>query len=228
MDSNTMHSPVFLVFPPEVTSLEHQTTTLTASAYNSQNRVQKVLIRKLKILGVSNMCSYVYSTQAGVGFSSMDATPVPLLSSLSPLFQTTQILCGIMNFSFGVVFLFTLISPYPRFPFIFISGYPFWGSALFINSGAFLIALKRKTTDNLIKMSQVMNLLSALGAAAGIILLIFGFLLDREFICGYSPDGIQCGAITTLFIGILVMLMLFSIAELFISLFSSTLGYSSE
>ncbi|XP_005369720.1 membrane-spanning 4-domains subfamily A member 5 [Microtus ochrogaster] len=191
MDSNNKNSPMFLVFPPEVTSPEQQ-TTLTASAYNAQNRVQKVLIRKLKVLG------------------------------------TTQILCGIMNFSFGVVFLFTLVNPYPRFPFIFISGYPFWGSALFINSGAFLIALKRKTTDYMIKMSQVMNLLSALGATAGIILLIFGFLLDGEFICGYSPDASQCAAITTLFIGILAMLMIFSITELFISLFSSTLWYTRE
>ncbi|KAH0512674.1 B-lymphocyte antigen CD20 [Microtus ochrogaster] len=120
MDSNNKNSPMFLVFPPEVTSPEQQ-TTLTASAYNAQNRVQKVLIRKLKVLG-------------------------------------------------------------------------------FINSGAFLIALKRKTTDYMIKMSQVMNLLSALGATAGIILLIFGFLLDGEFICGYSPDASQCAAITTLFI----------------------------
>ncbi|XP_059116403.1 B-lymphocyte antigen CD20 isoform X2 [Peromyscus eremicus] len=113
MDSNNMHSPVFLVLPPEVTSQEYQATGLTATAYDSQKRVQKILIRKLKILG------------------------------------TVQILFGIMNFSFGVVFLFTLVNPYPRFPFIFISGYPFWGSALFINSGAFLIALKRKTTDTL-------------------------------------------------------------------------------
>ncbi|CAH6793771.1 Ms4a5 [Phodopus roborovskii] len=149
MDSNNIHRPVLLVFPPEITSPGYRTTGLIATAYNSQNKLQKVLIRKLKILG-------------------------------------------------------------------------------FVNSGAFLIALKRKTTDTLIKMSQVMNLLSALGAAAGIILLIFGFLLDGEFICGYSPDGIQCGAITVLFIGILIMLMIFSIAELFISLFSSTLGYSSE
>uniref|UniRef100_A0A8C8TY38 Membrane-spanning 4-domains, subfamily A, member 5 n=2 Tax=Peromyscus maniculatus bairdii TaxID=230844 RepID=A0A8C8TY38_PERMB len=192
MDSNNMHSPVFLVLPPEVTSQEYQATGLTATAYDSQKRVQKILIRKLKILG------------------------------------TAQILFGIMNFSFGVVFLFTLVNPYPRFPFIFISGYPFWGSALFINSGAFLIALKRKTTNTLIKMSQVMNLLSALGAAAGIILLIFGFLLDEEFICGYSPDAIQCGPITVLFLGILVMLMIFSIAELLISLFSSFLGYTKN
>uniref|UniRef100_A0A8C6IK54 Membrane-spanning 4-domains, subfamily A, member 5 n=1 Tax=Mus spicilegus TaxID=10103 RepID=A0A8C6IK54_MUSSI len=192
MDSKNVHSPLFLVFPPEVTTQEYQTTELTATAYNPQNRVQKIIIRKLEILG------------------------------------TTQILFGIMNFSFGVIFLFTLVNPYPRFPFIFISGYPFWGSVLFINSGAFLIALKSKTTDTLIKISRAMNLLSALGAAAGIILLIFGFLLDGEFICGYSPDGMQCGAITILFIGILVMLMIFSIVELFISLFSSVLGCYTE
>ncbi|XP_051047505.1 LOW QUALITY PROTEIN: membrane-spanning 4-domains subfamily A member 5-like, partial [Phodopus roborovskii] len=135
MDSNNIHRPVLLVFPPEITSPGYRTAGLIATASNSQNKLQKVLIRKLKILG------------------------------------TTQILFGIMNFSFGVVFLFTLVNPYPRFPFYIYSGYPFWGSALFVNSGAFLIALKRKTTDTLIKMSQVMNLLSALGAAAGIILL---------------------------------------------------------
>lgn len=66
MDSNNKNSPMFLVFPPEVTSPEQQ-TTLRASAYNAQNRVQKVLIRKLKVLGVSKMCPYVYSIQGGVG-----------------------------------------------------------------------------------------------------------------------------------------------------------------
>ncbi|XP_038957273.1 membrane spanning 4-domains A5 isoform X1 [Rattus norvegicus] len=119
MDSKNVHSPVFLVFPPEIITSEYRTAEFTATAYDSQNQVQKILIRKLKILG------------------------------------TTQILFGIMNFSFGVVFLFTLVNPYPRFPFIFLSGYPFWGSALFINSGAFLIALKRKTTDTLMENSSV-------------------------------------------------------------------------
>ncbi|XP_020010652.2 membrane-spanning 4-domains subfamily A member 5 [Castor canadensis] len=129
-----------------------------------------------------------------------------------------QILFGIMNFSFGIIFLFTLVKPYPRFPFIFISGYPFWGSVLFIISGAFLIALKRKSTETLMNVSQIVNFSSALGATAGIILLIFGFLLDRNYICGYSQESTPCNAITILFIGLLIMLMIFSIIELFISL----------
>ncbi|PNJ22203.1 MS4A5 isoform 2, partial [Pongo abelii] len=72
-----------------------------------------------------------------------------LFATKMKILGTIQILFGIMTFSFGVIFLFTLLKPYPRFPFIFLSGYPFWGSVLFINSGAFLIALKRKTTETL-------------------------------------------------------------------------------
>lgn len=41
--------------------------------------------------------------------------------------QTLQILFGIMIFSFGMIFHFSFVNPYPRFPFIFISGYPVWG-----------------------------------------------------------------------------------------------------
>ena len=44
--------------------------------------------------------------------------------------QTIQILFGLMNFSFGIVLLFAFEKPYPRFPFIFLSGYPFWSSVL--------------------------------------------------------------------------------------------------
>ncbi|KAF3822115.1 hypothetical protein GH733_007489, partial [Mirounga leonina] len=111
-----------------------------------------------------------------------------------------QILFGVMNFSFGVVFLFTLENPYPRFPFIFVSGYPFWSSVLFINSGAFLVALERKTTEILVKLSRIMNSLSALAAIAGIILLTFGLILDQHFFCGYAETISQCQAIATLFI----------------------------
>ncbi|XP_047371794.1 membrane-spanning 4-domains subfamily A member 5 [Sciurus carolinensis] len=192
MDPKDAHSPVFLVFPPEINIPEYQSKVLTATTFASQNLLQKLLTTKLKILGA------------------------------------TQILIGIINFSFGIVFLFTSVPPYPRFPFILISAYPFWGSALFIMSGAFLIALKRKTTESLIKVSRVMNFLSAVGATAGIILLIFGFLLDRNYICGYSPEGIRCREITALLIGIFILLMILSIIELLISLSFSICGCHSE
>ncbi|XP_069409477.1 membrane-spanning 4-domains subfamily A member 6D-like [Ovis canadensis] len=114
--------------------------------------------------------------------------------------EAVQILFGVMNFSFGIVLLFTLEDPYPRFPFIFISGYPFWSSVLFVNSGAFLVALERKTTETLVTLSRIMSALSALAAAAGIFLLVIGFLIDRDFLCGYAGEVSECYAVTTLFI----------------------------
>ncbi|KAL2806013.1 membrane-spanning 4-domains subfamily A member 5, partial [Daubentonia madagascariensis] len=121
MDSSVAHSPVFLIFPPEVVTPESESTDLSAATYGNQSPLQKLFATKMKILG-------------------------------------------------------------------------------FISSGAFLIALKRKTTETLMIMSRIMNFLSALGAIAGIVLLAFGFLLDRNYICGYSPENSQCDAITVLFI----------------------------
>ncbi|XP_048217379.1 membrane-spanning 4-domains subfamily A member 5 [Perognathus longimembris pacificus] len=192
MSSNTAHSPVFLIFPPEINSPEYKSSEFTATTSDSQNLLQKFLVTKMKILGA------------------------------------IQILLGIMIFSFGVIFVFLLIKPYPRFPFIFISGYPFWGSAAFIISGAFLIALKRKSTKTLLTLSRVVNIVSAVGATAGIILLVFGFLLDGHYICGYSRDRPPCEAITILFTGSLAMLMIFTIVGLALSLAFSIWGCYSE
>ncbi|CAK7314973.1 Membrane-spanning 4-domains subfamily A member 5 [Vulpes lagopus] len=132
-------------------------------------------------------------------FESKSAFP-KLLATKMKILGAMQILFGVMNFSFGVIFLFTLENPYPRFPFIFISGYPFWSSVLFINSGSFLVALERKPTGTLVKMSRIMNFLSALGATAGIILISFGLILDQHYFCGYIQTTSQCQSIATLFI----------------------------
>ncbi|KAM9658843.1 membrane-spanning 4-domains subfamily A member 5 [Trichechus inunguis] len=165
-----------------------------------------------------------------------------ILDSKLKLFGAIQIVFGMMHFSSGMIILFTFVDPYPRFPFIFITGYPFWGSILFINSGAFLIAVKKKNTDTLMIVSRMMNSLSALGALAGIILFSFGLTLDQHYICGFSNQHSQCHAITTLLVvsiveeknknitipplgihrwveeGILIMLMIFTIIEFFIAL----------
>uniref|UniRef100_A0A8C6DA95 Membrane spanning 4-domains A5 n=1 Tax=Moschus moschiferus TaxID=68415 RepID=A0A8C6DA95_MOSMO len=189
MDSRAAHSPVFLVFPPDITVPELQSGDVTGTTYDSSMPFPKLLATRMKILGA------------------------------------VQILFGVMNFSFGIILLFTLEDPYPRFPFIFISGYPFWSSVLFVNSGAFLVALERKTTETLVTLSRIMNSLSAVAAAAGIVLLVLGFLIDQDFLCGYAGEVRECQAVTTLFIGILVMMMAFSVAEFLISLsFSITRG----
>ncbi|XP_037374182.1 membrane-spanning 4-domains subfamily A member 5 [Talpa occidentalis] len=181
MYSSAADTPVFLVFPPEVTVPEFQSVDVTETSYGSHIPNPKLISAKLKILG------------------------------------SIQILLGLMNFSFGVVLLFILENPQPRFPFIFLSGYPFWSSILFINSGAFLVALERKPTETLMKMSRFMNLISAIAAIAGVFLLTFAFILDQNYLCGFSKNNQECHSVTTLFIGILIMLMAFTVMELFIS-----------
>ncbi|XP_036618492.1 membrane-spanning 4-domains subfamily A member 5 [Trichosurus vulpecula] len=129
-----------------------------------------------------------------------------------------QVLIGLMNFCFGAVFIFTRISPYPRFPFIFITGYPFWGAACYINSGSTLIAFERRTTKYLGQMSLIVNTISSVAALVGIVLLSFGLVLDRNYLCGYVGGGTICAGISILLIGILGMMMVFAALELLISL----------
>ncbi|XP_068964616.1 membrane-spanning 4-domains subfamily A member 5 [Petaurus breviceps papuanus] len=129
-----------------------------------------------------------------------------------------QVLIGVMNFCFGAVFIFTRVSPYPRFPFIFITGYPFWGAACYVNSGSLLIAFERRTTKYLGQVSLIANTVSFVAALAGIVLLSFGLILDKDYLCGYAGGGILCGGITVLLTGILGMMMVFAALELLISL----------
>ncbi|XP_007497637.1 membrane-spanning 4-domains subfamily A member 5 [Monodelphis domestica] len=129
-----------------------------------------------------------------------------------------QVLFGLMNFCFGAVFIFTHVSPYPRFPFIFITGYPFWGSAFFINSGSLLIAFERRTTKLLGQISLVANTFSSVVAIAGIVLLSFSLVLDNHYLCGYVGGGDLCEGITVILTGILGMMMVFAVLELLISL----------
>ncbi|KAM5225801.1 membrane-spanning 4-domains subfamily A member 6D-like isoform 3-T3 [Hipposideros larvatus] len=102
--------------------------------------------------------------------------------------ETIQILFGLMNFSFGVIFLFTFENPYPRYPFIFVTGYPFWSSILFINSGAFLVALERKTTETLIKTTFVAFLEKLVSAR---LLLPYSFNYTTS-VSGYVDKNAYC------------------------------------
>ncbi|XP_045710711.1 membrane-spanning 4-domains subfamily A member 5-like [Phyllostomus hastatus] len=166
-----------------------------------------------------------HQSQEPTATTDESAMPFPkLLTTKIKICGAIQILLGLMNFSFGVVFVFTFVDPYPRFPFIFVTGYPFWSSILFIYSGACLIALERKGTETLVRMSRTMNCFSVLAATFGILLLAFGFVVDRGYLCGYSGEVSPCKAVNILFLGILIMLMVFSILELLIAMSFSVLS----
>lgn len=63
MDSGTTHNPVFLVFPPQVTVPEFQSTNSAATMVESQIPFPKLLATKMKIFGVSKIWPNVNSTE---------------------------------------------------------------------------------------------------------------------------------------------------------------------
>lgn len=52
MASRETHSPVFLVFPPEINVPDYQPTGMTATSYESQSTLEKLLVAKMKVSGV--------------------------------------------------------------------------------------------------------------------------------------------------------------------------------
>lgn len=67
MDSNTAHRPVFMVFPPEVTASEFQSTKNIATTYESTMPFFKLCTTKIKIFGVSEICSNVNANEGVLG-----------------------------------------------------------------------------------------------------------------------------------------------------------------
>ena len=55
MDSRAAHSPVFLVFPPDITMPEIQSGHVTGTTYDSSMPFPKLLATRMKILGVSKI-----------------------------------------------------------------------------------------------------------------------------------------------------------------------------
>ncbi|XP_072494849.1 membrane-spanning 4-domains subfamily A member 4A-like isoform X3 [Notamacropus eugenii] len=86
-----------------------------------------------------------------------------------------QIMIGLMNFSLGNILDHTFLNQIGQ-PFLFHSGYTFWGPAFFILSGSLSIAAENRTTK---------------GLGINGLLLVFTFL---EFIIAITLAGFGCPA----------------------------------
>ncbi|XP_072494847.1 membrane-spanning 4-domains subfamily A member 4A-like isoform X1 [Notamacropus eugenii] len=82
-----------------------------------------------------------------------------------------QIMIGLMNFSLGNILDHTFLNQIGQ-PFLFHSGYTFWGPAFFILSGSLSIAAENRTTKGLVKSSLGLNIVSVLVSGMGIYLLL--------------------------------------------------------
>ncbi|XP_037695371.1 membrane-spanning 4-domains subfamily A member 12 [Choloepus didactylus] len=86
-----------------------------------------------------------------------------------------QIIIGLMHIGFGIVLGLTSISyGFVRgfASFAFVGGYPFWGGISFIASGTLSIKVSKDFSPCLIKGSLGMNIVSAIFAFIGVILLL--------------------------------------------------------
>ena len=63
MDSRAAHSPVFLVFPPDITMPEFQSGDITGTTYDSSMPFPNSLATRMKILGVSKIFPHVNPTE---------------------------------------------------------------------------------------------------------------------------------------------------------------------
>ncbi|XP_062951216.1 membrane-spanning 4-domains subfamily A member 14 [Cynocephalus volans] len=113
------------------------------------------------------------------------------------LLGAVQILLALIIVGLGAIFAFNYINFSHKFPLVFLSGYPFWGA--FIGQGI-----------------MAMNAISSLVAVAGITLTIISYSQQHKYCEMSSLEGI-CALGRTLFIGILSILLIISIAELSIS-----------
>ncbi|XP_040603253.1 membrane-spanning 4-domains subfamily A member 12 isoform X1 [Mesocricetus auratus] len=86
-----------------------------------------------------------------------------------------HIIIGLVHIGFGVVLGLLSTHYYMSWAFYsiaFIGGYPFWGGVSFIASGSLSISAFKKFTPCLVKSTLIMNIISAIFAFAGVILLV--------------------------------------------------------
>ncbi|KAM9221873.1 membrane-spanning 4-domains subfamily A member 12-like [Dugong dugon] len=115
------------------------------------------------------------------------------------------VILGLMNSNYGMVWAFASFS--------FISGYTFWGGLSFIISGTLSISASKAFSPCLLRGSLGMNVVSAIFACIGVILLAVDI----------SINGLPQQAYHTLLSGkgISAMLMIFSLLEFCITCVSA-------
>nr|XP_012612475.1 membrane-spanning 4-domains subfamily A member 14 [Microcebus murinus] len=131
-----------------------------------------------------------------------------------------QIMLGLIIIGFGMIFVFNFLVFSQEFPLVFLTGYPFWGALIYILTG-YLTGIDEKSTKIMGQGVTGMNVISSLVAVAGITLTIITYRYQYNYCQRPSLEGI-CVFGTTLFLGILSVLLIISIAELSISVTIAT------
>ncbi|XP_036851160.2 membrane-spanning 4-domains subfamily A member 12 isoform X1 [Manis javanica] len=101
--------------------------------------------------------------------------PITKLKEEAKILGGIQIMIGVMHIGFGIILgLMNIVySGVLGFASLtFISGYPFWGGVSFIIAGALSISAAKQSISSLIKSSVGLNIVGAIFAFIGVILLL--------------------------------------------------------
>ncbi|XP_002755444.5 membrane-spanning 4-domains subfamily A member 14 [Callithrix jacchus] len=126
----------------------------------------------------------------------------------------TQILLALIIVGLGTIFLLNYINFSQRLPLVILSGYPFWGALIFMVTGYLTVVKEKSKTQG--QGVMAMNVISSLVAITGITFIILSYRHQDNYCQTPSLEEI-CVLGRTLFIGILSILLIISIAELSIS-----------
>ncbi|NP_001248757.1 membrane-spanning 4-domains subfamily A member 14 isoform 4 [Homo sapiens] len=126
----------------------------------------------------------------------------------------TQILLALIIVGFGTIFALNYIGFSQRLPLVVLTGYPFWGALIFILTG--YLTVTDKKSKLLGQGVTGMNVISSLVAITGITFTILSYRHQDKY-CQMPSFEEICVFSRTLFIGILLILLIISIAELSIS-----------
>ncbi|XP_076971111.1 membrane-spanning 4-domains subfamily A member 12-like [Tamandua tetradactyla] len=123
-----------------------------------------------------------------------------------------QIIIGLTHIGFGIV-LGLMTIDYEHIQgfasFALIGGHPFWGGISFISSGSLSVMMSKEFSPCLIKGSLAMNIVSAIFAFIGVILLLLDMSING--VAGQDFWAVISGK------GISAMLAIFSLLELCIT-----------
>ncbi|XP_025062687.1 membrane-spanning 4-domains subfamily A member 12-like [Alligator sinensis] len=124
-----------------------------------------------------------------------------------------QIMIGLIHIGFGVILAMSC-----GFSLAGVSGYVFWGGLLFITSGSLSVASEKNPVDCHMKGSLGMNIISAIAAIVGLILMIVDVSIrsmpyNASYLLLMSTEGITA------------MLIIFSILELVVAIRVTHFGY---
>ncbi|XP_075403683.1 high affinity immunoglobulin epsilon receptor subunit beta [Tenrec ecaudatus] len=144
--------------------------------------------------------------------SSPQHTWMTLLKKELEFLGVTQILVGLLCFSFGTIaYSFINISEFEGNIFSsFRAGYPFWGAIFFGISGLLSIICERKTTTYLVQGRLGTNIVSTIAAGTGIFILIINLKASWSYLygCPEADENDTCFAasFSTEFVAMLLFL----------------------